>query len=91
MVYQQTGIFAGQGSFHDVEPGAWTATVDYGDGSGPRPLTLGQDGRATLQYAQPGAFRVTVRVTDAFGASGEASLPIQVVETMTVYLPLAVN
>jgi hypothetical protein len=57
--YQASGAFA--------DPGAdgWTATVDYGDGSGPAPLPL--DGRAFVLahvYDVPGAFTVTVQISD---------------------------
>lgn len=67
------------GSFSD--PGAdalWTATVNYGDGSGVQALPLGPppgpaaDGGFVLghQYLQDGVYTVTVAVKDKDGATG---------------------
>jgi len=68
------------GSF--VDPGAdtWTATVDYGDGSGPQPLHL--KGNRTFHlvhhYAAPGRYRVVVVVRDSDGAAGMATFRVNV-------------
>src|SRR5262249_19325603 len=42
--------FTGSGSFADFDGRAWTATVNYGDGSGPRPLTLQSDRGFSLSH-----------------------------------------
>jgi hypothetical protein len=57
--------YAATGSF--VDPGAdtWTATVDYGDGSGVSALGLvGKTFALSRVYANAGSFTVTVRVSD---------------------------
>jgi VCBS repeat-containing protein len=69
------------GSFTD--PGAdspWTSTVDYGDGSGVRPLALNLDRTFTLShtYADNGSYTVTVRVRDKDGGIGTATLTVVV-------------
>ena len=70
--------FTGGGSF--VDPGAdeWSATVDYGDGSGAQALTLGADKAFELEhaYADNGDYTVTVTVTDDDGGVGAASLVV---------------
>ena len=54
-----------------TDPGAdtWTATVDYGDGSGPQPLTVQPGNQLVFEhrYAKPGKYRVTVTVFDDDG------------------------
>src|SRR5262249_45172236 len=62
--------FSRKGSFTD--PGirdTWTATVDYGDGSGPQPLALNPGKRFHLRhrYTQPGVHQVIVTVIDDDG------------------------
>jgi len=66
------GTFTSAGSFSDPGADAWSATVDYGDGSGPQPLALNPDKTFNLShtYAVPGSFPVTVVVRDADGGSG---------------------
>jgi hypothetical protein len=46
--------------------------VNFGDGSGQQPLTLGADKRFRLQhsYDRTGTFNVTVTVTDSDGEIG---------------------
>ncbi|MEO6808476.1 MAG: PKD domain-containing protein [Isosphaeraceae bacterium] len=75
----QTADFQVSGSFNDVSSGAFNATVDYGDGSGPQPLTLGASESFVVAhtYTQPGTYPVIVNVRDAFGAVGTATLTLQ--------------
>ncbi len=42
------------GAFADPVGSSWTATVDYGDGSGPQPLTLNADNTFDLSHAYAG-------------------------------------
>ena len=60
--------FTAAGSFTDPGADAWTATVDYGDGTGVSPLTLNPDKTFALDhtYLDNGNFTVTVRVFDGF-------------------------
>ncbi len=53
------------GSFADPGTDSWTATADYGDGSGVAPLALA-DKTFALSHTYPsaGTFTVTVRVSD---------------------------
>jgi PKD repeat protein len=60
------------GSFTDPGADTWTATVNYGDGSGAQPLALGPDKAFafTHAYATPGQYMVTVGVRDDDMAAG---------------------
>jgi hypothetical protein len=73
--------FTGSGSFTD--PGAdaaWTATVDYGDGSGSAALALNANKTFSLAHAYTavGAYTITVQVTDKDGAQGSATVHVVV-------------
>ncbi|HYT93738.1 MAG TPA: PKD domain-containing protein [Gemmataceae bacterium] len=72
--------FTRTGMFTDPGPDSWTATVDYGDGSGVQPLALNPDRSFNLShlYADNGSFTVTVTVTDDAGGVGSASASITV-------------
>jgi hypothetical protein len=57
--------YAANGSFTDPGADTWTATVDYGDGSGTGPLALTAKTFALSHaYASAGTFTVTVKVSD---------------------------
>src|SRR5262249_22507585 len=58
--------FTGSGVFTDPGPDTWTATVDYGDGQGPVPLSLNPDRTFNLNhtYLTDGTYAVTVNVND---------------------------
>jgi hypothetical protein len=78
-------LFAGSGSFTDPDSTSWTATVDYGDGSGTHPLALsGRSFTLGHTYADEGTYAVTVTVTDDGGASGRASMSSRVVDVAPV-------
>src|SRR5207302_1530342 len=78
-ILAQADTLARTGSFSDAGDDAWTATVDYGDGTGGA-LALNDDKSFRLdhEYANEGTFTVTVHVTDADGAEGTGSFLVQV-------------
>jgi hypothetical protein len=83
----------GSGSFIDIGAGqTWSATVDYGDGSGPEPLDLVPvPGSAENQhtftldhaYGHSGTFPVTVAVTDGEGNVGTTAEDVTVGPVVT--------
>jgi len=72
--------FTTSGSFIDLGSRSWTATVDYGDGTGVQLLNLNPDKSFTLNhlYADNGTYTVTVTVTDDNGAEGSNSAIVTV-------------
>jgi DNA/RNA endonuclease G (NUC1) len=75
----QGEVYATTGSFGDPGADEWTATVDYGDGSGAQPLALSGNGFAlSHRYTAAGTFTVTVRVTDDDGAEGVRTATVTV-------------
>lgn len=73
------GTFAQAGSFNDSD-GPWTATVDYGDGSGAASLAIGGGNTLALShvYADNGIFTVSVNVTDAASNVGSGTVQVMV-------------
>ncbi|TMC01639.1 MAG: hypothetical protein E6J35_10425 [Chloroflexi bacterium] len=67
-------------SFSDQDASiSWSATVDYGDGSGSAALALAADKTFTLDHLyKPGSYVVSVVVTDDAGASGSGSFRVTV-------------
>jgi Ca2+-binding RTX toxin-like protein len=76
------GLFTTTGFFTDPDADTWTATVDFGDGTGIQPLELNADKTFTLShtYTVAGNFTATVAVTDTEGAVGtdEVAVPVSV-------------
>ncbi len=75
------------GSFTDIDPDdSWTATVDYGDGSGPATLALATDKTFTLDhvFAGRGEYVVTVTVIDSGQKSSKRTIPITVLNVAPV-------
>ena len=72
------GIFVGSGSFTDPGADTWTATVDYGDGTGTQNLALAS-GTFELNhtYMIHGTHTVTVTVVDKDGGTGVDTLTVQ--------------
>ncbi len=72
--------FTDTGSFIDPGADTWTATVDYGDGSGVQPLALNADKTFSLShvYGVSGTYSITVTVNDGDGGVGTDVLPVQV-------------
>ena len=68
------------GSFTDPGADAWTANVDYGDGSGVQPLRLGSDRTFSLShiYAVAGSFVTTVSVADGAHVTGVSTIRVTV-------------
>ncbi len=73
--------YSAAGSFSDPGADTWTATVDYGDGSGPAALPLsGMTFTLSHEYAAAGTFTVTVSVSDGDATSSRSA-------TVTVLTP----
>jgi uncharacterized repeat protein (TIGR03803 family) len=74
------------GSFTDPTTDTWTATVNYGDGSGVQPLALNADKTFILgqPYTVPGDHTVTVSVRDEWGAQGIGSFVVHDLPPATV-------
>ncbi|MBJ7357991.1 M4 family metallopeptidase [Nocardioides sp.] len=71
--------FSSPGSFTDEVPAVATATVDYGDGSGPQALPLtGSSFTLNHTYATPGVRTVTVTVTDGGALTGTDTATVTV-------------
>lgn len=89
MVGGDEGLLTGDtltrlGAFSDTGSSSWTATVDYGDGSGVQPLTLdGHDFELRHTYTEPGTHLVKVRVVDDGGLSGTAIFAVTVTKRNT--------
>jgi hypothetical protein len=66
------------GSFSDPLGGSWKARVDYGDGTGPIPLSVQPDHKLILShsYAHEGDFDVSVIVEDNLGEIAQATLKV---------------
>ncbi len=79
-IVAEDALFVGSGWFSDPGTDSWTATVDYGDGSGLQPLTLAADNTFALShtYLDDGTYTVTVCVTDDDGGVGSDQLTVQV-------------
>jgi hypothetical protein len=73
--------FSSAGGFSDPDADSWTATVDYGDGTGTQALALvGQAFSLAHDYSDKGVFTVTVCVSDG---------TVQVCDTATVTMELS--
>ena len=71
--------YAATGSFSDPGADTWTATVDYGDGSGAQPLALaGTSFSLSHTYTASGTFTVTVTVRDDDGGVGTSQATVAV-------------
>ncbi len=72
--------FRGSGAFVDPGADSWTATVDYGDGTGVQPLALKSDKTFDLShtYADDGAYTITVMVVDDDGGNDTETLTVTV-------------
>lgn len=91
--------YSADGFIMDPESSSWTATVDYGDGTGPQPLTLtATDFSLSHVYKDNGTYTVTVAVTDNQGLTGTKTAQVivsnlgpQVSTIMAPSAPIQVN
>ena len=92
VVSDEGQAFTSAGSFTDPGIDTWTATIDYGDGTGLQPLTLnGQLFELNHTYAEDGSYSVTVTVTDSAGLSGTGTALVTVLNVAPgVLLPIDV-
>jgi hypothetical protein len=72
--------YSASGSFTDTDSASWSATVNYGDGTGAQPLSLNPDKTFSLShlYKDNGTYTVTVTVTDNQGASDTETATVTV-------------
>jgi chitodextrinase len=83
-VFAGATIFAGESfngstTFADAGADQWTATVDYGDGSGVQPLAISGNGMVLSHaYATAGSYTVTVTVRDGDGGVGTRTATVTV-------------
>jgi uncharacterized protein YjbI with pentapeptide repeats len=85
---QQGGTYTANDSFTDPDATSWTATVNYGDGSGAQPLTLsGTNFTLSHQYNTQGTYYVNVTVTDNQGQTAAVSALIKVAGSGTITIP----
>ena len=82
------GTFSSFGYFTDPGADTWTATVDYGDGSGVETLALdGKTFSLSHTYASFGTFTVRVSVTDKDGEVGSDTTTVAVNYASGGFLP----
>jgi hypothetical protein len=77
------------GDFTDPNPDTWSATVDYGDGSGVQPLALNPDKTFALNhtYTTSGNYTVAVTINDSQGGQGRGFFAVQVQPASTPTQP----
>jgi LmbE family N-acetylglucosaminyl deacetylase len=74
------GVFAQTGSFTDPDSDAWTATVDWGDGTSEQTLVLSTYKSFTLNhiFRKKGTYTITIRVMDNTGGMGTDTVIVRV-------------
>ncbi len=78
----QGETYAAAGSFTDPGADTWTASVDYGDGSGMQALALdGKTFQLSHRYGTPGSYTVAVSVNDG-DASASAGATVVVLSSL---------
>lgn len=80
---------AAKGSFTDPDSTSWTATVDYGDGSGTQSLLLNGDQSFGLShlYSVAGTYAIKILVTDDGKQVGEGDANVTVMPPPVVTAP----
>ncbi|HLJ91742.1 MAG TPA: PKD domain-containing protein [Gemmataceae bacterium] len=83
------------GAFRDMGPGPWTATVNWGDGTGatlPAPSAPGSLGNYSHTYTEEGTYTVTVLVADTGdNATGSVTFAITVLDAALTATPASVS
>ena len=70
----------GTGSFVDPGADSWTATVDYGDGSGVQTLVLsGKTFSINHTYEEAGVYFIQIAVSDG-ASTGSIRIRVEVIE-----------
>jgi hypothetical protein len=74
-VIGEGGTFTSSGYFTDLGTDSWSATVDYGDGTGSQPLALNPDKTFALShiFVNDGIFTITVTVNDGTGSGSDTA------------------
>lgn len=82
--------YTSAGSFTDADADEWSASVNYGDGSGAQPLPLaGQTFALGHTYTHAGVFTVSVTVSDDDGGVGAATAQVTVLSAQQAVRALA--
>jgi HD-GYP domain-containing protein (c-di-GMP phosphodiesterase class II) len=87
-IYEST--YTANGSFADPGGSGWSATVNYGDGSGAQALVLNGNDTFGLQHTYPDAYRysISVTVTNARRGVGRATEGLTVTSAApTIVMP----
>jgi fibronectin-binding autotransporter adhesin len=73
-------------TFADPGSDAWTATVDYGDGSGVQPLTIGEGKSLPMNHSFPsnGVYTVKLEVSDDDTGKGSTTFTVMVGLNLTI-------
>ena len=92
--FNESGTLSRTGSFTDPSASSWTASVNYGDGSGVQPLTLNSNMTFALSHPYPtfGAYTVSVSVQNNLGVIGAGTFTVNALDVAPVLASmLAVN
>lgn len=75
------------GIFADPDDTSWSATVDYGDGSGGQALALdGNTFALNHEYARAGSFAATLKITDAHGNRASSTFSVSVAPRKVIFV-----
>jgi VCBS repeat-containing protein len=88
-IVDEADLFSSAGTVTDSDSGNWTASVDYGDGSGAQTLLINSAGSFALAhtYVDNGNYTITVNVADDQGNVGAGTASV----TVNNVPPIALN